>query len=195
MRRPVWDSLAVTALGLALAVLSFAASASTRSLRAEEPPGAASPVSEPGATQSNPLASQDRHDLDEARDLSSRVARLQQEGKFFEGLEAAVQALAVRERLLGEKHLDTAASHFALGSLQREMRGFTAAQPHLEKALKIRTLVLGEQHAETYYARRLLGFDLFDQGKCAAGRPYYEQTLTLARELFGETHASTAEAL
>ena len=59
------------------------------------------------------------------------------------------QALAIRERMLGENHADTADSCSVLGILLYDEGRFEEALPYYQRALAIREQVLGPEHPHT----------------------------------------------
>ncbi len=66
------------------------------------------------------------------------------------------RALAIREKVLGEDHPDTARSLNNLGSLLRAQGDYAEARPYYERALAVREKVLGGEHPDT--ARSLNNF-------------------------------------
>ncbi len=64
--------------------------------------------------------------------------------------------MAIRERVLGPDHPDTAISLNNLGSLLRAQGELNAAQHLYKRALAIREHVLGPNHPDTIASRRAL---------------------------------------
>ena len=62
------------------------------------------------------------------------------------------QALAIRQRVLGEGHPDTATSLDNLAGLLYSQGDYAGARPRYEQALAIRQRVLGEGHPDTAQA-------------------------------------------
>jgi tetratricopeptide (TPR) repeat protein len=66
------------------------------------------------------------------------------------------QALAIRRKVLGEEHPDTATSLNNLGRLLEDMGDYAGARPYFEQALAICRKVLGKEHPDTRIARENL---------------------------------------
>jgi tetratricopeptide (TPR) repeat protein len=147
------------------------------------------------ASDPAPLSQAYRRLLQQAALLNAQVFQLYGRGEIKQALEPARQALAIRKKVLGEQHPDTALSLNNLGTLLRAQGDYVAARPYYEQALAIRRKVLGEQHADTAHSLNSLGVLIQDQGDYAAARPYYEQALAVRKKLLGEQHPDTARSL
>jgi len=73
------------------------------------------------------------------------------------------RALAIREKVLGPGHPDTATSLNDLAHLLMDQGHLAAAQPRLERALAIREKVQGPEHPDTAKSRENLALLLKDQ--------------------------------
>ncbi len=105
------------------------------------------------------------------------------------------QALAIRRKILGEKHPTTANSLNNLGALLKAMGDYAAARPYLEQALAINRKIRGEGHLYTARSLNNMGSLLEVMGDYAAARPYYEQALAIRQKVLGEEHPDTAISL
>jgi tetratricopeptide (TPR) repeat protein/transcriptional regulator with XRE-family HTH domain len=105
------------------------------------------------------------------------------------------RALAIRERVLGPDHPDTALSLNNVGWLLRDQGELTAARPHLERALAIRERVLGPDHPDTAEGLCNLAGLLQTQGELAAARPLFERALAIRERVLGADHTLTAQSL
>ena len=105
------------------------------------------------------------------------------------------QALAIRRKVLGEEHPDTATSLDNLGSLLQDMGDNAGARPYYEQALAICRKVLGEEHPDTASSLNNLGSLLHAMGDYAGALPYFEQALAIRRKTLGEEHPDTAMSL
>ena len=104
-------------------------------------------------------------------------------------------ALAIRERVLGAEHPDTAQSLNNLASLLWVQRELAAARPLHERALVIRERVLGPDHPDTALSYNNLGLLLQAQGEAAAARPLVERALAVRERVLGADHPDTAQSL
>ena len=105
------------------------------------------------------------------------------------------RALAIREKLLGPEHPDTAQSLNNLGALLRAQSDLAGARPYYERALAIGEKVLGPEHPDTATSLANLGVLLRAQGDLTGARPYIEQALAIREKLLGPEHPDTARSL
>ncbi|HET6884279.1 MAG TPA: tetratricopeptide repeat protein [Pirellulales bacterium] len=80
------------------------------------------------------------------------------------------KALALRRKLLGEKHPYTAASHNRLATVLDAQEKHADAQPLFEKALALYCELLGEQHPHSGETHMQIAVNLHAQGKYADAR-------------------------
>jgi tetratricopeptide (TPR) repeat protein len=105
------------------------------------------------------------------------------------------RALAIREKVLGSEHPDTATSLNNLALLLKEQGDLAAARPLLERALAIREKALGPEHPDTAQGLNNLAFLLHAQGDLAAARPLLEHALAIREKVLGPEHPHSATAL
>lgn len=105
------------------------------------------------------------------------------------------QALAIRERLLGEQHPATADSLGLLGLLHQFQGALTAARPYHERALTICERTLGQQHPDTGTCQNNLGYLLVHLGMFDTAEHHLRKALTIHRHNFGLKSAYTARVL
>ncbi|MBP6786322.1 MAG: tetratricopeptide repeat protein, partial [Candidatus Promineofilum sp.] len=105
------------------------------------------------------------------------------------------RSLAIRERVLGPEHPDTAASLNNLGYLLQAMGDLPAARPYYERALAIRERALGPEHPDTAQSLNNMGALLRAMGDLPAARPYYERALAIRERVLGPEHPDTALSL
>ncbi len=133
--------------------------------------------------------------LQEAGQANEKALALYQQGKYREAVPFARRALAIRKKVLGEHHPDTATSLNNLGSLLQAQADYAGARPYYEQALAIRKKVLGEYHPHTAGSFNNLGSLLRAQGDYAGARPNFEQALAIFKKVVGEQHPVTAISL
>jgi tetratricopeptide (TPR) repeat protein len=127
---------------------------------------------------------------------------LNRAGSYFYGRAAysrAAQllrdALAIREKVLGPEHSETAESLDYLALLLRDQGDYAGARPLFDRALAIREKVLGPEHSDTASSLNNLASLLTDRGDYAGARPLYERALAIFEKVRGPEHPSTAQSL
>lgn len=120
---------------------------------------------------------------------------LTQEADFAAARRYLEQALAIREKIFGLEHPQTAQSLHNLGILLQLMGVYEAARPCFEQALSIREKMLGAKHPETAESLNDLGWLLSTIGNYDAARWHYERALAIREEVLGMTHPDTAQSL
>jgi tetratricopeptide (TPR) repeat protein/CHAT domain-containing protein len=141
------------------------------------------------------LGAEDRACLRETTALMEQVFELAGQGKWREALPLARKVLAIRKKVLGDNHRDTAKALYNLGVLLDNQGEYAAARPYHEQALVIRRKMLGDNHPDTADSFNGLGILLDNQGDYAAARTYYEQALVIRRKVLGDNHPDTAGSL
>ncbi len=115
-------------------------------------------------------------------------------GLYDQGQPLLERSLALRERLFGERHAETAKSLAALGDLHAEKEEFTAAEPLLRRALEIRQ-ARARDDPEVPDLLNSLASCARIRGDYAAAEPLYLEVLERQRRRWGETHPEVASAL
>lgn len=104
------------------------------------------------------------------------------------------KALVVREKCLGEDHLDVAASYQNIGQSLCKLGDFQGALAAYRESLSILESLLGENHADVAIAHSLLGNVLHEQGDFQGAMEEYSIALAIREEVFGKSHVATAES-
>jgi tetratricopeptide (TPR) repeat protein len=112
-----------------------------------------------------------------------------------EAKELFERSLAIREKLLGPDHPDTAQSLTNLAFLLNDQGDDAAARPLHERSLAIREKVLGPEHKDTAESLGNLAFMLKQQGDRAAAQRLYERALAIREKVLGPEHPDTATSL
>jgi tetratricopeptide (TPR) repeat protein len=102
-------------------------------------------------------------ELEKVWRVSKETHRLRKKGHYT--------ALALRRRLLGEEHPDTAASYSSLAVNLYAQGNYAEAQPLYETALALRRRLLGEEHPDTARSYNSLAMNLYAQGNYARPSP------------------------
>src|SRR5439155_948526 len=80
--------------------------------------------------------------------LNLTVLAQAQQGKYEAAQAIAIEALRIRQEILGESHPDYAASLNNLARLYQDMGDYARAEPLLRQAVEIRKKALGESHPD-----------------------------------------------
>eukprot|EP00538_Stauroneis_constricta_P006401 CAMPEP_0119562770 /NCGR_PEP_ID=MMETSP1352-20130426/21491_1 /TAXON_ID=265584 /ORGANISM="Stauroneis constricta, Strain CCMP1120" /LENGTH=721 /DNA_ID=CAMNT_0007611241 /DNA_START=152 /DNA_END=2317 /DNA_ORIENTATION=+ len=104
------------------------------------------------------------------------------------------KALVIRERCLGEDHLDVADSYQHIGESLCQLGDFEGALAAYRESLSILESLLGENHADVAASHSLLGGVLHHQGDFEGSMEEYEIALAIREEVFGKSHQMTAKS-
>lgn len=105
------------------------------------------------------------------------------------------EALATRQRVLGDEHPDVATGMNNLATLLRLRGNHTEAEPLLRQTIAMRRRLFGEEHPEIASALNDFATLLQRQGKYDEAESVFRQALAMRRELYGEEHMQVAQAL
>jgi class 3 adenylate cyclase/tetratricopeptide (TPR) repeat protein len=105
------------------------------------------------------------------------------------------RALAIREKVLGPEHPDTAMSLNDLGFAIERQGGLIEARLFYERALAISEKVLGPEHPATAWSLHDLATLLLRQGDFAGAQPLVERALAIREKVFGPEHPYAAADL
>ncbi len=136
---------------------------------------------------------QAREDEESARLCNELGQHLWQIGDYQGARPYYEKALAIRSKVLGEKHPDTAQSLNRLGYLLQSQGKLAEARHYFEAALAIREQLFGELHADTAESLNDLGGWLVAAGDWPAAQPYLERALRTGRAVLGDEHPLVAE--
>lgn len=104
------------------------------------------------------------------------------------------KALVIREKCLGEDHLDVAGSYQNIGESLCKLGDFQGALAAYRESLSILESLLGEHHADVAIAHSFLGHVLYQQGDFQGAMEEYSIALAIREEVFGKTHQTTADS-
>jgi CHAT domain-containing protein len=110
-------------------------------------------------------------------------------------LPLAKEALAIRQKLLGEAHSDYATSLLSLARLYEDMREYGKALPLLQQARDLHKRVLGEAHPHYATNLHILASLYKDMGQYGKALPLFEQARDLYKQVLGEAHPHYATSL
>jgi tetratricopeptide (TPR) repeat protein len=127
----------------------------------------------------------------------SAVANLLTEvtSELVEARKILERVIAIREKVLGPVHPDTASGLNDLARLLHNLREYDAARPLCERSLAIRERVLGADHPDTATSLKGLASLLYNLREYDAARPLYERSLAIRERVLGPDHPDTAGSL
>jgi CHAT domain-containing protein/tetratricopeptide (TPR) repeat protein len=134
-------------------------------------------------------------DLERSYALTEEVFSLYAEGRYAEATAAAREALALRERALGQGHPDTAELLNNLALLLEAQGDYDAAGPLYERALALLEADLGPDHPDVAVGLNNLAGLLFAQGDYDAARRLHERALAIREAALGPDDPETASSL
>ncbi len=135
-----------------------------------------------------------------------RVERLYQAEQFRDdasssqldrakALQDAQEVLAVRERLLGEEHLDTANALDSVAYLLQTQAEYVAAIRYNKRSLAIRRKLLGDENPLVALSLQNLAYCLHASGDFAGAKQNFEEALGIRRRTLGNSHFRTIGTL
>ncbi|MCA2645877.1 MAG: tetratricopeptide repeat protein [Microcystis sp. M069S2] len=133
--------------------------------------------------------------LAEAERLNQQVIQLYQQGKYNEAIPLAEQALAIRKKVLGDNHPDTAQSLNNLAELYTVQGRYSEAEPLYKQALAIIKQQLGDNHPYTATSLNNLALLYQSQGRYSEAEPLYKEALAIRKQQLGDNHPDTAASL
>ena len=113
-------------------------------------------------------------------------------GDFPQAMNYYQKALAIREKVLGSEHPDTAASYNNIGLLYHDQGDYPQALNYYQKALSIREKVLGMEHPGTARSYNNIGILYKVQGDFSKALSYYQKALAIYEKVLGLEHPDTA---
>jgi tetratricopeptide (TPR) repeat protein len=105
------------------------------------------------------------------------------------------RALAIREKVLGAEHPETATSLGNLANLLQDQGDLAASRRLRERALAINEKALGPEHPNTATSLNNLASLLHEQGDFTGARPLIERDLAISEKVLGPEHPDTAMSL
>ncbi len=116
-------------------------------------------------------------------------------GEHRKALEYKERALAIRQKVYGEEHPDTAMSLNDVGTSYAALGEHRKALECEERALAIWQKVYGEEHPDTARSLNNVGSTYAALGEHRKALEYEERALAIRRKVYGEEHPDTAMSL
>jgi tetratricopeptide (TPR) repeat protein len=104
------------------------------------------------------------------------------------------KALAIRERVLGTDHSDTATSYNNIGSTYNSMQNYPKAIEYYLKTLAILERVLGTDHPSTATSCNNIGATYYYMNNYPKAMEYCLKALTVRERILGTGHSETARS-
>ena len=117
------------------------------------------------------------------------------QGAYAKAEPLYLRALAIREKVLGPTHHDTANSLNNLAVLYDKQGAYAKAEPLFLRALAINEKVLGPTHHDTASNLNNLAVLYESQGAYAKAEPLFLRALAIKEKVLGPTHHHTANSL
>jgi CHAT domain-containing protein len=133
--------------------------------------------------------------LHKAQTAFEEATKLQEAGQYANAITQGEQALKLREAVLGDSHLEVAASLNLLGNLYRIQGDGARAEPLLQRSLAIREAALGTQHPDVATSLNSLANLYAQQGLYSQAKPLYERALAIREAAHGKQHPDVASLL
>lgn len=113
-------------------------------------------------------------------------------GDFDEALKWLGKSLAIRERVLGKDHPDTASSCNNIGIVYANKGDYEQAEKWYRKALGMRERALGKNHPDTAASYNNLGGFYARKGDYDESLAWFRKALAIHERVLGVEHPSTA---
>jgi CHAT domain-containing protein/tetratricopeptide (TPR) repeat protein len=141
------------------------------------------------------MSPEDRAALLQAAADNGRVVQSYQQGRASEGVQIALQVLAVRRQLLGKRHPDYANSLNNLAGLYRAMGEHPKALPLLLEARELRAKGLGQRHPDYAGSLNNLAALYQEMGEHGKALPLLLEARELRAKGLGQKHPDYAQSL
>jgi CHAT domain-containing protein/Tfp pilus assembly protein PilF len=133
--------------------------------------------------------------LGEALTLYNEAVGLIAQGKYAEAVAPAERALAIREKFLGENHVEVAEILNELGAIFFRRGDYAQAERFFQRALAISEKVLGEDHLEVARPLNNLAFIYQTRGDSQRAEPLLRRSLAILEKTPGSQHPDVAVTL
>jgi CHAT domain-containing protein/tetratricopeptide (TPR) repeat protein len=133
-----------------------------------------------------------RSDYSAVLALARQGKALEVKGDFREAKPVLQKVLAIRRKVLGEDHPDTANAYYFAAMNLRCLDKFMESEAAYRKSLAICRKVLGEDHPQTALSYEGVAYVVKSQGKYAEAEEGFDKALALFRKILGEADPYTA---
>ena len=130
--------------------------------------------------------------LSQAISFSNQAKELTAEFRFRDALFFLQRVLAIREKVLGREHPDTATTYNNIAGVYVHQGDYPRAREWYQKALAIREKVLGREHPDTATTYNNIAGVYDNQGDYPRALEWYQKALAIREKVLGREHPSTA---
>jgi len=123
-----------------------------------------------------------------ARDLDYFAGLYGKINDFCKALELSSKALAIREKILGIEHFNTAKVYNTIGYVYNSLGNYSYALEYYLKALKILGKALGKEHPDVATLYNNIGGVYASQGDYPKALEYRKEALAMREKMFGSEH-------
>lgn len=120
---------------------------------------------------------------------------LRSQGRYSEAKPLLLQALALRQRILGDEHLSVAESLGNLALLYWEQGHYRKAESLCRESLTKRRHLLGNEHLSVAEGLNDLALFCWEQKRYNEAETIYMESLNLRRQLLDDEHSDVVESL
>jgi len=113
---------------------------------------------------------------------------------YSQALKYHEKALAIREKVLGKEHPDTATTNNEIAVVYYSKGDYDHALDFHNKALAIKEKVLSKEHPDTALAYSNIAQIYYAQGDYSKALDFLTEALTIKEKVLGKDHPSTATA-
>jgi CHAT domain-containing protein/Tfp pilus assembly protein PilF len=147
-----------------------------------------------GAAPPAEMSEAERTALVRARALNVEGINLLNQGRFREAEKPLRDELAIRLKIHGEKHPETATGYNNLAYCLHQQGKHDEALPLYRRSLAIYREMHGEQHPNTARSYHNMAYYLNDQGKHGEALPLAQRALAIRRKILGERDPDTGSS-
>jgi tetratricopeptide (TPR) repeat protein len=116
-------------------------------------------------------------------------------GRYDVAYERGLEALSIREKVLGSEHPRTLMSMNNLASVLNNQGKYVAAEEMLRQELELNEKARGSEHPRTLTSMNKLAMVLDNQGKHEAAEEVLRQALELSKKVLGPEHPKTLTSM
>ena len=134
-------------------------------------------------------------ELSRAVQLNNQGLEFYKSSRYTDAIPLAKELLAIREKVLGPEHPETATTINNLARLYIATSNYAKAEPLYKRTLAIHEKALGPEHPATAQSINDLASLYADMGNRAKAEPFYKRALAIREKALGTEHLDTAQSI